>query len=125
MHCETRPVQICLLVIKLDKTGNVSDLLDKLIVHLECPQLQASRQLSDGGEGEKELLGAAQGNIRVDQLSLLDPLLLLLCGDHCQDFLGKGGNMRRREGKRGGLLDHPSSQHIKTFSVPDLNFFFT
>ena len=66
---------------------NVSDLLYKLIVHLECPQLQASRQLCDGGEGEKELFSAAQGNIRVDQLSLLDPLLLLLCGDHCQDFL--------------------------------------
>lgn len=74
----------------------MSDLLNKLIVHLECPQLQASRQLCDGGESEEELLSTAQGNIRVDQLSLLDPLLLLLCGDHCQDFLGEGGGHERR-----------------------------
>lgn len=85
---------IYLHVIKVNR--NVSDLLDKLIVHLECPQLQASRQLCDGGEGEKELFGTAQGNIRVDQLSLLDPLLLLFCGDHCEDFLGEGEKNRRR-----------------------------
>lgn len=77
---------MCLHVIRVSR--NVSDLLNKLIVHLECPQLQSSRQLGDGGEGEKELFSAAQGNIRVDQLSLLDPLLLFLCGDHRQDFLG-------------------------------------
>lgn len=77
----------------------MSDLLNKLVVHLERPQLQASRQLCDGGEGEKELLGAAQGNIRVHQLSLLDPLLLLLCGDHCQDFLGEGGGGNERRGR--------------------------
>lgn len=82
----------------------MSDLLNKLIVHLECPQLQASRQLCDGGEGEKELLSAAQRNVRVDQLSLLDPLLLLLGGDHCEDFLGRGGRDKRgrtRGGKTG------------------------
>ncbi len=78
-----RPAEVYLHVINVEKTGNVSDLLNKLIVHLECPQLQAGRQLSDGGKGEKELFRAAQGNIRVDQLSLLDLLLLLLCGDHC------------------------------------------
>lgn len=64
-----------------------SDLLYELVVHLEGPQLQASRELSDGGECEEELLGAAQRDVRVDQLGLLDPLLLLLRGDHRQDFL--------------------------------------
>ena len=88
----------------MDKAGSVSDLLNKLIVHLECPQLQASRQLCDGGEGEKELLSAAQGNIRVDQLSLLDLLLLLLCGDHCQNFLGEGGRNKSRGRERKWLI---------------------
>lgn len=97
--------------------GNVSDLLNKLIIHLECPQLQASRQLGDGGEGEKELFSAAQGNIRVNQLSLLDPLFLLLCGDHCQDFLVEGGRNEPGEEKGTGLLDHSSSQ--KFFFMPE------
>jgi len=74
-------------VLEVEIVGDVSDLLDKLIVHLECPQLQASRQLCDGGEGEKELLRTAQGDVGADQLSLLDPLLLFFRGDHCQDFL--------------------------------------
>lgn len=74
-----------------------SDLLNNFIVHLECPQLQASRQLCDGGEGEKELFSAAQGDSRVDQLSFLDLLLLLLCGDHCEYFLVAG---REKLGRR-------------------------
>lgn len=67
----------------------MSDLLGELVVHLECPQLEASGQFCDGGESEKKLLGAAQRDIRVEQLSLLDPLLLLFRGDHCEDFLGE------------------------------------
>lgn len=78
----------------------LSDLLRELVVHLEGPQLQASRQLRDGGESEEELLGAAQRHVRVAQLSLLDPLLLLLSGDHRQDFL-----QGREGGREGGMKE--------------------
>ena len=69
-------------------SGKASDLLDDLVVHLEGPELQAGRQLGDGGQREEELLCAAQGHLGVPQLGLLDPLLLLLAGGHGQDFLG-------------------------------------
>lgn len=66
-----------------------SDLLRDLVVHLEGPELQPGGQLRDGGQGEEELLCWSQGDVRVHQLSILDPLLLLLRWDHRQDFLGK------------------------------------
>ena len=66
-----------------------SDLLRDLVVHLEGPELQPGGQLCDGGQGEEELLCWSQGDVRVHQLSILDPLLLLLRRDHRQDFLGK------------------------------------
>lgn len=81
--------------------SRVSDLLCELVVHLEGPQLQASRELRDGGESEEELLGAAQRDVRVDQLSLLDPLLLLLSGDHRQDFL----EGREEKSKKGRVVE--------------------
>jgi len=84
------------------------DLFDDVVVHLEGPQLQAGGQLRDGGEGEQEELCAAQGNLGVLLLGLLDPLRLLLRGDHGQEFLGE---RRRQSGGRGEkVFQPPSSQ---------------
>ena len=107
----------------MDFHKDLSNLFNKLVVHLECPQLQASRQLCDGGEGEKELLSTTQGDIRVDQLSLLNPLLLLLCGDHRQDFLEQEWRQERRGGEGEVLPAHSSSQHIKRLSIPTKNIY--
>jgi len=62
-------------------------LLQALIVQLEGPELEPGREVTDGRQGEQELLRRAQGHIRVGQLGFLDLLLLLLSWDHGQDFL--------------------------------------
>jgi len=71
----------------------VPDLLGRLVVHLEGPELESRRELADGGQREEELLCRAQRDIWAGQLGLLDLLLLLLRGNHRQDFLG--ANTRR------------------------------
>lgn len=65
-------------------------LLQALIVQLEGPELEPGCEVTDGRQGEQELLRRAQGYIRVSQLGLLDLLLLLLGWDHGQDFLEQG-----------------------------------
>lgn len=62
-------------------------LLQALVVQLEGPELEPGCEVTDGREGEQELLCRAQRHIRVGQLGLLDLLLLLLSRDHGQDFL--------------------------------------
>ena len=54
----------------------------RFIIHFECPEVEPSRELTDGGEREEELLCAAQWRLGVGQLSLLDLLLLFFSGDH-------------------------------------------
>lgn len=62
-------------------------LLQSLVVQFEGPELKAGGQAVDGGQGEQELLCCAQREVRIGELSLLDLLLLLLCGGHGQDLL--------------------------------------
>lgn len=62
-------------------------LLQSLVVQFEGPELKAGGQAVDGGQGEQELLCCAQREVGIGELSLLDLLLLLLCGGHGQDLL--------------------------------------
>lgn len=62
-------------------------LLQSLVVQFEGPELKAGGQAIDGGQGEQELLCCAQREVGIGELSLLDLLLLLLCGGHGQDLL--------------------------------------
>lgn len=71
------------------------NLLSCLVVHLEGPELESGRQLTDGRQSEEKLLRWAQRHIRVSQLGLLDLLLLLLSGDHGQDFLRDKAGLER------------------------------
>lgn len=64
-----------------------SYLLQSLVVEFKGPELEAGGQGADGGQAEQELLRRAQRDVRIGQLSLLDLLLLLLCGGHGQDLL--------------------------------------
>ncbi len=75
---KTNTVHVCVFVCHL---------LQGLVVEFEGPELQAGDQGTDGGQAEQELLRCAQGNVRIGQLSLLDLLLLLVCGGHGQDLL--------------------------------------
>lgn len=71
------------------------NLLSCLVVHLEGPELESGRELADRRQSEEKLLRWAQRHIRVGQLGLLDLLLLLLGGDHGQDFLRDKAGLER------------------------------
>lgn len=76
-----------------------------LVVHLEGPELKAGGQLADGGQGEQELLSGTQRDVRVCQLGLLDLLLLLLGGDHGQNFLEDEGQEQKGTSEFGKSQD--------------------
>lgn len=57
-------------------------LLQALIVQLEGPQLEPCCEVTNGRQGEQELLCRAQRHIRIGQLGLLDLLFFLLSWDH-------------------------------------------
>lgn len=80
---------VCTETVKPVNLVQCPDLLQYIIVHFESPEVQASRQLTDGGQREEELFSTAQRNVRVSQLCFLNLLLLLFCGDHRQDFLDR------------------------------------
>lgn len=62
-----------------DKTcSQITNLLQNFVVEFEGPELQAGGQGIDGGQGQQELLGCSQRDVRIGQLSLLDLQLLLL-----------------------------------------------
>lgn len=75
---------ICVFVCMKEKE---TDLLQGLIVEFESPELQSGGQGTNGGQAEQELLSCSQRNIGIGRLGLLDLQLLLLCGDHSQNFL--------------------------------------
>lgn len=74
-----------------------TDLLSGLVVHLESPELESGGELANGGQREEELLCRAQRDVRVGQLGLLDLLLLLLSGNHGEDFLESTGRIRYKK----------------------------
>jgi hypothetical protein len=92
-------------------------LLAVLVVELERPQLEPRRQLGDGGQRQQELLGAAQWRLGACQLRLLDLGLLVLRGQHRQQFL-RGGKVCQRGLVFGRKLDWPPPYSL-TFTAPN------
>lgn len=88
---------LCKAPLQIHPVG--AHLFRHFVVHLEGPELKAGGELADGGQGEQELLSGTQRHVRVCQLGLLDLLLLLLGGDHGQNFLEDKGQGEGRTQK--------------------------
>lgn len=113
-----RHFSICVFVCMKEKETE-TDLLQDLIVEFESPELQSGGQGTNGGQAGQELLSCSQRNIGIGLMGLLDLQLLLLCGDHRQNFLlhAEGGDGQMYPDTHGSDVQQSRGNHT---SIPSL-----